>query len=225
MSQYGIKNIDPGFYHDPVAGGPQYQITPDEIDRYEIYQVLKPSVGTAYIGSAAGTAASPTFDIDAAVPDYPRNLLLSPSGTAGTVVITGVDQFGNSITETLSAAGGATDAGTLVFGSVTSVTVSKPAAAGTVHLGVASGTASDSPLLGLPFKIGATSDVKRGLWIDNGTGTFLDVDGSAPTIHVNTDTHSVRVEVSGGIAAADDFIIWAKPTYNANSDTAPQAGI
>jgi len=219
MNQYGLKNSDPAFQQ-----GPAHQITPDEIDRYEIYNIIKPSIGTASIGTASGTAASLTLAA-VANPDYPRNLLLSPTGQAGTIVITGKNQFGEDVTETLSAAAAATDAGTVVFATVTSGAITKPGSAGTIHLGVAAGTASDSPIFGLPFKVGGTADVKRATWIDNGAAVTLGVNGAAPSVNTVVASHSVRVEVSGGIAIADDFVIWAKPTYDASSDTESQAGL
>lgn len=221
MNQYGLKTSDPAFQR-----GASHQVTPDEVDRYEIYNVIKPGAGTAAVGTvAAGTGTSGSLTLVANDLDYPRNLLVSPSGATSTVVATGVNQFGEPVSETMSAASGATDAGTAIFSRVDSVTYTKSSTAGTIHLGVASGTAADSPLLGLPFKIGGTADVKRALWIDNGTTKQLSVGGAAPSLIVNTDTHSVRVHVAGGIAAADDFVIWAKPTYDASNDSQPQAGL
>lgn len=217
MSQYGIKNVDPAFQSN--AG---FQITPDEIDRYEQFIILHPGVGTATVGTASGSGASGAITLLQTNMDYPRNLQVIATGLVGTVVINGQDQFGGTLTETIS---GGTSVGTSVFARIGTATYTKPASAGTIEIGYAIGTSAASPLFGLPFRVGSTADVKTATWIDNDVAKQLNVNGAAPGITVNTNTHSVRIEVSGGIAAADSFVIMAKPSYNASGDNKPQAGL
>lgn len=218
MSQYGLKNIDPAFQSH--VG---YKVTPDEIDRYERYTILHASAGTKEVGTAAGTAVSGVVDLTNTQLDYPRNLQVIATGKVGTVVISGQDQFGGSITETIA---GGTTVGTLVFARVGTATYTKATGAGTIEVGYASGTTSASPLFGLPFKVGGTADLKKATWLDSDASKPMTNGGTAsPAVEVDTDLHAVRLEVTGGIAAADSFDLWFRPSYNASSDTDEQAGL
>src|SRR3954468_23851896 len=89
---------------------PSYAVTPDEIDRYEVVTIVNPNTLTAnaFIGTyaVAGTSAANSLVIVNAIPDWPRNLEYSITGTgagmAGTTTVVGFDQFGSAITETFS---------------------------------------------------------------------------------------------------------------------------
>lgn len=192
------------------------KVIPQEVDRYEQYTILHPMVGTASVGTAAGTAGALAVTLVASNLDYPRNLQVIATGQVATVTVYGQDQFGGSVIETIS---GGTAVGTSVFARIGTATLTKADGAGTVEIGVAIGTTSASPIFGLPFKVGAASDVKMVTWSDADTSKALNVNGAAPGATVNTSNHSIRIEVSGGIAAADSFVVLAKPTYNAPGDS------
>src|SRR5260221_569098 len=143
---------------------PTLAITPDEIDRYEVVTIVNPNTLTAnaFIGTyaVAGTSAANSLVIVNAIPDWPRNLEYSITGTgagmAGTTTVTGRDQFGSVITETISigtASNGGTTAGTKVFAQVTSGTHNFGTAVGngTARLGL--GTTGTTAMFGLPFKV------------------------------------------------------------------------
>jgi hypothetical protein len=195
-----------------------YRVSPDEMDMVRQYIILNPSVSATYVGTSI--SASPVaITAIANRLDYPRNLLLSVTGVAGgmggTAVINGKDQFGNIITESIgfgSAAGGGTVAGTKVFATYTDGTFTPQGLGGTalatVNLGVAIGTSSTSPIFGLPDKLGGTSDIKAVTWIDADTAKQH---GAAS--HADVANSAVRIEVAGGIAAADSFVVTYKPTF------------
>src|SRR4051812_12480308 len=99
-------------------------ITPDEIDRYETYTVVNPTISSTWFGTCpvAGTSATGTLVIVNAIADYPRNLQYVMNGTAagmaGTWTVSGRDQFGNLISETAAiatASNGGTTVGTKIF--------------------------------------------------------------------------------------------------------------
>jgi hypothetical protein len=130
-------------------------VTPDEIDRYEQYQVINPAISATFFGSAtAGTVSQAvTVGLGNTVADYPRNVDLVFTGSAsvsGTATVTGKDQFGASITETISQAQGTQEAavvsGTKVFAEVSACTVAMGTGVvgtGTVSLGVGTVASTD----------------------------------------------------------------------------------
>lgn len=205
------------------------KVDPDEMNRYFHYNVMYPSVGSTFIGTAAAGSSGGTSvgTITNQQLDYPRNLLLTVVNTAGslnsaTLSVAGVDQFGVSQTENIGfTLGTATTAkaGTKIFRSVTAATVTFGTGQvqnGTPYLGVAIGTAvGQVGLFGLPFKIGAASDVKTITWIDNGTSTAI-TGGTVVSTLVGTANHTF----SGThiIAATDIYTVVAVPTYNSEND-------
>jgi hypothetical protein len=212
----GLKTHEPALQ----AG---YKVSPDEIDQYKQYVILNPSVSASYFGTAASAAAVAITAINTRT-TYPRNVLLSVTGVAGgmggTAVINGKDQFGQPVTETLgfgSAAGGGTVAGTKIFATYTSGTFTPQGlggtAVGTVSLGFQIGTSTTGPKFGLPDKLGATSDIKAVAWIDADVEKQHDT-----TTHVDLATNSIRIEVAGGVAAADSFVVWYKPSKDLSSE-------
>jgi len=205
------------------------KVTPDEIDSYRQYCVIKPGVGTAVIGTVAPGTVAGTFVLDTTRLDYPRNLLFSivgpAGGVGGTVSVTGKNQFGVTQSETItiaSAAGGGTQAGSLIFAEVSLGTYDPNGGdnQGTPCLGVAIGTAGGTATgckFGLPDKIGGTSDIKAITFIDNGAVAEHAAAGVA-----NVFDHSFSP--AQAVAAADDYIVLYKPTYDLDNEVA-QTGL
>ena len=223
----GLKQIQYGVGKNGV------QATPDEMDMYQHEHILHPGVGAASIGTAAGTQGSGGMAPLVTDLDYPRNVLvtiLNGSGTAmgGTVVVYGQDQFGGTLTETIAVPSvdpGGTTAGTLIFSRIGTMTYTKVATLGTVNVGYAIGTTSGiAALFGLSNRIASTDDIKRGTWIDNDVAKQLAREGSAPAVFGLVNRSAVRIEVAGGIAAADSFVITYKPTKDLSSQ-GYQAGL
>lgn len=203
----GFKRSQPGLAFSSE------KITPDEIDQYTTYSIVNPVTinASAWIGTwaVAGTAANGGLVIVNALPDYPRSLEWSLTGTAagmtGTASVVGRDQFGSVITESFTFAGannGGTTAGSRVFAQVTSGTMTFGTAVGngTARLGL--GTAGTTTLFGLPVKLGGTTDVKI-LSITAGTGGvsfnggtvagFVDVPRSAIILPVAQTTGTMTI--------------------------------
>lgn len=209
-------------------------MTPDEIDRYEQYAVVNPSISATWVGTAAGTTSGgikPLVLINKNL-DYPRNLLYSVVGTAdigGTWTVNGKDQFGVSITETVGSGTVAQGtpafaiAGTKIFAQVTSGSVTIAGTGiGSARIGVAIGTsATAKAYLGLPSKIGAVSDVKSISWSKENVQTTLN-GGTVDSTLVNTSTHSFcGSAIMGG---TESFVVLYRPTIDL-SGTVDQAGL
>lgn len=214
--------------HEPSIRFSGNKVTPDEVDSYQQYVIVKPSAAGAYVGTVAPGTVAGTFVLDATRLDYPRNLLVSITGPAGgvggTVSITGKNQFGVTVSETItqgSANGGGTTAGSLVFAEVSLGTYDPNGVnnQSTAKLGVAIGTAADDTTVkfGLPSKIGGTSDVKAVTWIDNGVAKQ---EGAASI----ADTTYHAIKPAQAVAAADDYVVLYKPSYNLENE-ANQAGL
>lgn len=216
------------YFPDVRMGG--NKVTPDEIDRYENYYVVHPSVSDTFYGTvstAVTTGAAIVFTNVRA--DYPRNILFTMLGVAGgmggTAVVNGKDQFGVTIQETVSfgsAAGGGTVAGTKVFsqltsGSVTGVVGLGGTAVGTAKLGVASGTASGiANLFGLPVRVQAVGDVKTLTWVNNGTVTAVN-GGTITSSHVGTANHTFMG--TSVVAITDSYYVRTLTTFNSENKT------
>lgn len=230
----GIKLYQPAFKPQTI-GSPFGQITPDEIDRYEVYHVIHPGVGSATLGTAAaGTnSATTAFVILSTRTDFPRNLNVSVSGSndiGGTATINGFDQFGLPIQEKIgfgtSVSPGTQAAGSLVFAEVTSGTWNAAvgsAGSGTPRLGYATGTANAvgtalGARFGLPAKIAQLTDVKTITWDNNGTTTAIN-SGSINSTVIGT-TPSYYFRGTSAVAITDIYTIWVKSTYD-NSTRLP----
>ncbi len=200
-----------------------FAVTPDEIDRYEVYTIISPSSNEAFVGTCAvnGTSGEEALVADNILLDYPRSLECAMKGThgdmTGTMTINGKDQFGASITETFAivkAANGGTTVGTKIFSSVRSGTFAFGTAvgSGTVSLGV--GTTGTTALFGLPFKIGGTTDIKMFSYTA-GTGGIA-IGGGTIAAFVGTQYHHIKApdDIIGTIS----YQIWAKPTYNSEEE-------
>lgn len=204
------------------------KVTPDEIDRYEQYVIIKPTASASYIGTIDPGTVDSAFDIDNTRLDYPRNLLIDitgPSGGAGgTVTITGKDQFGVALSEILtiaSANGGGTAQGSAVFAGVSAATYGHNGIdnQSTVTLGVAIGTSADdlTAKFGLLCKIGGTADIKAITWIDNNTAKLHTTEAAA-----STQFHAF--ETDEDVNAQDDYVVLYKPTYD-HSNESNQTGL
>jgi hypothetical protein len=228
MAQYGLKNREPAFQ---AAG---YKITPDEIDRYEVYDVIFPSAAGTPGTAAAGTSTqAKALVFDNVYADYPRNITGAVTGTSdmgGVFVVNGKDQFGENVTETITvatAANGGTTDGTMIFAKFTSGTLTFATGAvgnGTARLVYA--TAEGTPRFGLPFRIGGTADVKSISWKNNFVTKAIN--GGTIGAYVGAGGFEGYKNYFKGTAAlgtADVFHVVAKTTYNADSDTRPQAGL
>lgn len=200
------------------------KIDPDEMNRYENYYVLYPTASASFIGTAAaGTATqAKAFVITNQQLDYPRTLLVTITNSSGSVgsgvtVVNGYDQFGSAISETITALGTQTTvkAGTKIFEKVTSATITfgtLQEESGTATLGVAIGTASGQVArFGLPFRVGATGDVKTITWVNNGTSTAI-TGGTVVSTLVSTVSHSFAGTKI--VAATDIYYVKALPSYN-----------
>jgi len=208
------------------------KIDPDEINRYETYTVACPmsqSVGTAFVGTAAagksGDAAG-AFVILNQTLDYPRNVYFSIVNTAGslnagTVAVTGEDQFGVAQTENIGyALGTATmgKAGTKIFAKVTAATVTWGTGQvqnGTPFLGVAGGTTAGSDVywIGLPVRIASASDVVGFSYAKNFVPLIMNA--GTPSDLVSTTTHAVKGTATMG--TADFFHLRILSTYNSEA--------
>jgi hypothetical protein len=192
------------------------KIRPTEIDMVHEYVYIKPGASSsAVMAECQGTAAAGTVAGNGQF-DYPRNLavkFVETSGTAwiGTVVVTGVNQFGSTITETFinTNSGTVTVCGTKIFDKVSSVAVTGASAATGDDIAIGNGIAAGSARIGLYTRIGAVSDVKRVLWVDNGTL-------KPGTVTVDTTNHCVVL--GNAISGDDDFLIFVKPNYTTDDN-------
>jgi len=208
------------------------KIDPDEINRVETYTIACPyaeTAGSAFVGTAAagksGDAAGGFVILNQQL-DYPRNLKLTIVNTAGslnagTVAVTGKDQFGQTISENIGyALGTATQgkAGTKIFSKVTAATITWGTGQvqnGTPYLGVAGGTESGSNVywLGLPVRIGAASDVIGLSYAKNFVTQVLNA--GTPSALIDTVNHSFTGTVALG--TADFFHVRILSTYNSEA--------
>lgn len=191
--------------NEPAVRFSGEKVTPDEVGFDLLYTVVNPSIDAQWFGTAVGTSTqTPTFGIINGYADYPRNVryvlgAASGSTAGGTIVITGKDQFGSGVTETLgvaTAANGGTTVGTQVFAQVTAVSctlATMNAGNGTIQLGV--GTGGTTTKFGLPARLGGTTDIKRlsGCLTGVGTqtaGTFFF--GGTPASAGDSTYHAVK---------------------------------
>lgn len=219
------------YFPDVRMGG--NKVDPDEINAKVTYQITYPSIGTATIWAGKGTGdVSAVGTIVNKTMDYPRNLLLMITGVAGgeggTATITGENQFGEAITESIgfaTANAGGTAAGTKIFAEVSAVSVSVVGlggtAVGSIGLGYAFGTATGLVgMFGLPVRIAGASDVKRLTWVNNGAVTAINggTIGTAATAgYINTTAHSF---FGTAIAAATDiYSVDILTSYNSEYNT------
>lgn len=199
----------------------EFAIVPDEIDRYEVFSIKAGTAGATYLASAgtAGTASSIAVIVNNRIPDWPRNVEFALAGTgvgmAGTLILNGRDQFGGSQVENFgfgSADNGGTVLGSKVFAQITSGTLNYGTAVGngTPAIRVFAGTGC---LLGLPVKLGGTSDVVH-LGMSAGTGP-ISYNGGTIAGFVDTTVHAIRPAAT--MDGTSVISVWVKPSYSFNN--------
>lgn len=201
------------------------RVTPDEVDQDMQYVILNPSVDPVYVGTEVATQTqAKALGIVNTRLDYPRSLVGAIAAAAGSVAggtlsYTGIDQFGSSVSESVAiapATGGGTTSGTQVFARVTAATISMGTGDpgnGSARLGVGIGTSATRPVFGIPARLGGTADIKAITWID---ADVAKMHGAAAV--ASTAQSGVILNVAGGIAAADSFVVTYRSTFSATED-------
>ncbi len=201
------------------------QATPNEVDRYDSYSIVHPSISATTLGTVTSATANPAFVFDNIRPDYPRNVLFSilgvSGGMGGTARVVGTDIYGVRQVETLavgSANGGGSVAGTVCYAVISAATLTGidglgGTAIGTARLGYAIGTAAGLVArFALPTKIGAVSDVKRITYTSQGVGGTALNGGTIGTANVDATNHHF---LPGRIMAGTEiYQITIKSTYS-----------
>ncbi|MBU3905038.1 MAG: hypothetical protein KJ906_02740 [Nanoarchaeota archaeon] len=190
-----------------------------DLQAYKFYVIMKPDVATNSIVAAedisGGDVAACTLVRTRL--DYPRNLLYTLTDNAsdtleGVFTTVGYDQFGESVTESVSVDydAAATTAGTQIFAEIVSIAYvdsGNATTSDTADVGVC--IEADVASFGLPDKIGAITDVESINFIDAGVTAMEDVDSTAVVVA----RHCIRP--SQTVAAADDYIVRYKSSaYN-----------
>jgi hypothetical protein len=228
MGFYGYKNREPAFQ---AAG---YKITPDEIDEYKQYIIVYPSTNGTVGTAAAGTSTqAKSLVVVNAICDFPRNLEFGVAGSSdmgGTWAVNGKDQFGESISETVAvgtAANGGTTVGTMIFAKVTSGTFTfTSGAVGSGTPKVKYANAEGTTMFGLPWRLGGTADVKAISYSKNFVPTVLNSGTIGAYVGAGGfNGYSNYIKGTAAMGSADIYVVLARPTYNADSDTRPQAGL
>ena len=216
-------------HHPDIAFGGA-KVGADEVDFYHTYHINCPSVNATAVATAAVIATTVTLVENlSALMDCPRNLRLqlaggTTSGTyGGTIVVTGLDQFGNAISETFSVAtavNGGNAIGTKVFAKFTAGTgtLAGDTAIATANLGY--GTAGTTTLYGLPFKIGGTGDIVNIAWATS--HVIHPIKSNRLGSLVNVGMHAVCGPVDNAGTALG--VIWAKSTYDQTNDNSVVTG-
>ena len=211
------------------------KISGDEVGWDQQYIVINPSISASWFGTTAvGTAGQTKAFVGNIVTargyaDYPRNAVYSVAAAAGsthggTWTVNGINQFGETKTETVTiatATGGGTVNGTQVWSKINSGSYSFSTAGdanGTPAVGVS--ILGTTALFGLPSRIGATTDIK---WIGgnflgvgtqtNGTAAF---DGT-PSSAANTAQHAFKAPQTL-VAGTTSFVVRYRPSYVDQTD-------
>ena len=202
------------------------KLSPDELDQDQHYTIINTSIGSADIGtvSVVGDAGSSVV-LTQQFLDFPRAVKLAILGVAGgqggTAIVTGKNQFGGAVTETLgfaTAAGGGTAEGTKVFAKVTTATVTAVGLGGTAIGSTYLGVAVGSPMLvGLPARLGAAADLKRVTWHDAGVSKALNINSTGTSATGGTLQSAVSLQVAGGFATADSYTFTYRSSFEAEA--------
>lgn len=180
---------DANTLYDQANGlGAWIRIEPQAVQGLQHYVWASPAVSDAdYYKAALATSAGATTTLlaasmlNSATPDYPRVVGITPGGTtadvpAGDVTITGLDIYGNTITDTITFAANASTVGytTKAFASLTSVVFPiQDGAAATYNIGTGPSLGLGRVFTGKPTVLQAKA---------NGT-----VEGTAPTVTGDAD--------------------------------------
>jgi hypothetical protein len=204
------------------------KVTPDEIDAYSVYQIVNPGISTTWFASAgtAGTSAVVAMVITNRLPDYPRNITMSITGShnamGGTLTVNGKNQFGEVIQEAIGFSGsnnGGSAIGTKVFAQITSGSLAYGTAtgSGTPAIGFELGTAC---LFGLPSRLLGTTDVVH-LGMTAGTGAIT-YGGGTIAAFVNVGQSAIRP--AAALTGTEAITVWYKNNYS-NESTATLANL
>lgn len=208
----GFKRSQPGLRFSGE------KVTADEQDDYNIYTVGNPGTSNLWFGTTpiAGTSATGTVVITNRYADYPRNLNYTLVGTAagmaGTFIVSGLDQFGSVVSETVptgTASNGGTVVGTQVFARFDGGTVQFGTAVGngTPKVGFVPGTGC---LFGLPVKIQGTQDVVL-MSHNAGTGN-VSYNGGTVAGFINTTLHAFRP--AAALTGTEQINVWVRSSFN-----------
>ena len=104
--------------------------------------------------------------------------------------------------------------GTKVFGQFTSGTVSFGTAVGNGTTRIGPGTTGTTSVIGLPYKLGGTTDVKIIGWT-GGTGAVA-INGGTIAAFVNVPQSGINLPFNTPIGTAS-LNVWARPTFNAEN--------
>jgi hypothetical protein len=216
-------------WHPDVAFGGAH-VGADEVDFFHTYTVFYPSVNATAVATCKSIAsASALVENVQGVCDYPRNLVVkcaggTSSGTyGGTVVINGLNQFGDVIQETFSiatAVNGGIAVGTKVFAKFTSGTATLAGDTAVATCNVGFGTAGTTTLFGLPFKVGGTADLVNMAWASVSAAALIH--SNALGSYVSTTEHAILARTDFGTASG--FTAWLKSTKNQSEDTTSVVG-
>lgn len=225
--------------HFPEFGAAKAQVDPSEIAMYQQYFVFSPSIDAAYIGTATGTATTAQALIFAnAYPDYPRTLVYAVTGVAGgqggTWVLSGQDQFGGTVTETVAIAtanGGGTVVGTAIFAKVGGGTFTPlglgGTAVGTAKVGFGTTVGAQGNWFGLPTRIAGTGDVKTLVWGSSNVSTTLNAGTAIGTLisPQGGTTPASAFQGTANVTATDRYFVTYKSTWDNSSQNLPMAGL
>ena len=131
-------------------------------------------------------------DFSGAQIDYPRNVAVTAGVVTGTVAVTGIDQYGDTVTETITITSGGTVVGSQAFAFITGIVYD--VATGTGDITVKMGSK-----VGLPVDLSYTS--LKAVSVSAGVTTFVNGLGSEYTVNETYDT----VELTA-ISAAASYI-------------------
>ena len=210
----GLSQFGPGF---------PGQVSQQDVDQYDLVNVVHPVVDGSWIGTFSGTGPVGGGAVvkKNILMDWPRNAKYATNGIAngtygGTFVANWLDQFGAAVTETVAigtAVNGGTTYGTAIVHKFLSGTFQPVASAGT-FIGTASigvGTSPTGNWFGLLTKIASTSDVKAVRWDNNGAVTGVG-GGSALGTLVSVTNHAFQG--TSGVAITDSYTVIVKPTFD-----------
>ena len=208
--------------HYPDFAWSGNKVQPNEIDRYEVYSLKIEAPIISWFGTVVGdgTAGDKALTLVNKLAPYPTSVearFVGASGTTkGTATINGKDQFGVSISETLSLASGSagTVIGTKVFMEISSGSAELGTASGSCV--VCPGTAGTTTLLGLPIKIAGSTDLKLLTW------SAGDVQTSAGGATGTVDFYAVpamdAIKAVAPIVGTVNLTAWIKTSYDFDVD-------
>lgn len=209
-------------------------VSPVDEDKYDVYTIIGPMMGTFLWGTAVGTNGQAKAVIfDQAMADYPRNVevkILPASGsiTGGTINITGKDQFGVSHTETFAigtAVDGGTAVGTSIFATFATASGTLGVSdAGNCTITVYPAATGTTALFGLPTKVAGSTDLK--LLTAGSTGVAKAVNGGTIGAFLDTSVHAIKAPNT--ITTPAGNLTWIKAWYRSsyrNTNKADIAGL